>query len=166
MSPASKRRRVKIGHPLTQLELLGREGDAASRDDEIHEREPCVRDERQRAGDKALGNSGGRRARGCEPSGTLPNGVDRQLRRRLELFRAPRQQQREDWISQQSCGRDVGARDPEVGERALKRGVVPQRDGDRFILREAVVQEMFGGSPGSPSVRTPCPVRSLMRSLI
>jgi hypothetical protein len=59
--------------------------------------------------------------------------------RRFELFRTPWQEQRQDRVAEQSSLRNIGACDPEIGQRHLKSGTVPQRDRHRFVLRQAVV---------------------------
>ena len=56
----------------------------------------------------------------------------------LELFRPQRKQQRQHRVLQEAGIDEIGTSKPEVGQLHLKVGIVPESDGNGFVLRQAV----------------------------
>lgn len=112
---------------------------------EICVSKPCVGDERDPASDQTFSDCVRAGAGGRQAPGPLPDGIDRPSDRRFELFRTPRQEQRQHRIAEQSSLRNIGACDPEIRQGHLKSGTVPERDRHRFVLCEAVVCGHSGG---------------------
>ncbi len=53
-------------------------------------------------------------------------------------FGPKRKQQRQHRILQETGLDEIGSGEPEVGQLHLELGIVPERDGDRFVLRQPV----------------------------
>ena len=94
--------------------------------------------------DELLGGCLGVEPRVLDPLRPLPELIDGERRRELELLRPPRKEQGEHGIAEQAGLDQVGAGEAQRRERDLKVGVVPERDGDRFVEGEAVVEGRAG----------------------
>ena len=101
-------------------------------------RRPDLRHQRQRVPDEALSDGARVQARRIDARRALDEQVEGILQREFQLLGTPREEQGEDRIAQQPGLDEIGAGDAEIGERRLKGGAVPQRDRDRFVLRQAV----------------------------
>ena len=138
-----------------------------SADEHFEERQPHVGDESQAAGDELLGSRFGVQPRVLDALGPLPELIDRERRRELELFRSPREEQREDRVPEQARfdrdrrarGRATKAR-PESRRcsrarwRPLRRR---SRPSSRVVPGGAVHSRPGGGRP-----RASTPARSVM----
>ena len=69
-----------------------------------------------------------------------PQRLQRKSGDELQLLRPERKENREGWIGEQPGLSKVAANQAKLAEVFLKGGVVPKRDGDRFLLRHSVCE--------------------------
>ena len=151
--PSPQARLGNACQPLHEVGHFDRELQAPIGNQRLGMRRPRLCHERQRVPDQPLADR--LRVELCrgDASGPLPQGLKGKLQRPFELLGTPREQEREDRIAQQPGLDEVRAGDPEIGERRLKRGAVPQRDRDRFLRRQPIVDAT------RPAAAAPCPRR-------
>ena len=129
-----------LGEPPGQRGVLLGEREAAVGGDGVGVRRPDLRHQRQGVPDEALPDGARVQARRIDARRALDEQVEGVLQREFQLLGTPREEQREDGIAQQSRLDEIGAGDAEIGQRRLKGRAVPQRDRDRFVLRQAVAE--------------------------
>ena len=124
----------------TDLRGVGSQLDARLSRHQADDSEPAVRDEIEPCGHESFGHRIGHHTSCRNPLRALPDRFDGKLRRGFELLRSPGQKQREHRISQKTGLDELRPGDSQIGDALLKSWIVPQRNGNRFVLSQAIVK--------------------------